>query len=210
MIRRVERFLREHGEPYVAQQAQRRRDPFRVLISCVLSLRTKDETTAVASERLFALADDPLALLRLGEKRIARTIFPVGFYNTKARNIRAICLQLLDLYDGHVPDTMDDLLALPGVGRKTANLVLTVGYARPGICVDTHVHRISNRWGLVKTKTPEQTEMALREVLPRRYWIRFNHLLVRFGQTCCKPISPHCSTCPIETDCPKTGVTRHR
>jgi len=210
MIRRVARYVERCREPYVAEEARTRRDPFRILISCVLSLRTKDETTAAASKRLFALADRPHTMRRLAEKEIARAIFPVGFYNTKARNIRAICRRLINERGGRVPDEMDELLALPGVGRKTANLVLTVGYGKPGICVDTHVHRISNRWGWVKTKTPEQTETALRELLPPRYWIRFNNWLVTFGQNCCKPISPHCSTCPVEGDCPKIGVTQHR
>jgi endonuclease-3 len=210
MIRRVEKFIRERHEPYVTEEARARRDPFRVLISCLLSLRTKDDVTAAASRRLFALADTPHDMLRLSEKKIAKTIFPAGFYNTKARNIRAICRQLIRENGSRVPDDIDSLLALPGVGRKTANLVVTMGYGKPGICVDTHVHRISNRWGLVATKTPDKSETALREVLPLRYWICINNLLVTFGQTCCTPISPHCSTCPVETDCPRIGVARHR
>jgi len=210
MIRRVRRYVERCREPHVTEEARVGRDPFRVLISCVLSLRTKDATTAAASQRLFALADHPEAMLGLSERQIARTIFPVGFYNTKARNIRAICRRLLDDHGGRVPDTMDELLALPGVGRKTANLVLTMGYGKPGICVDTHVHRISNHWGWVESKTPEPTETALRGFLPRRYWIEFNNWLVTFGQNCCLPVSPHCSICPVESDCPKVGVTRHR
>jgi endonuclease-3 len=210
MIRRVARYVERCAEPYVTEESRTQRDPFRVLISCVLSLRTKDETTAAASKRLFALASTPDAMLRLSGKKIARTIFPVGFYNTKARNIRAICRRLLGEHEGRVPDEMDKLLALPGVGRKTANLVLTMGYGKPGICVDTHVHRISNRWGWVRTKTPEQTEAALRALLPHRYWIEFNNWLVAFGQNCCTPLSPHCSECPVEGDCPKAGVTRQR
>jgi endonuclease-3 len=210
MIRRVERYVRRCREPCVTEEARARRDPFRVLISCVLSLRTKDETTAAASERLFALADDPETMLRLSEKTIARAIFPVGFYNTKARHIRAICRRLLDMHGGYVPDAMEALLALPGVGRKTANLVLTMGFGKPGICVDTHVHRISNRWGWVKTRKPEQTETALRKILPQRHWIEFNNTLVTFGQHCCTPLSPHCSLCPVQSDCPQVGVTRRR
>jgi len=210
MIRRVEQFVRRKREPYVSEEADRRSDPFRVLVSCILSLRTKDEVTAAASRRLFALADDPRSMLALSEKKIAEAIYPVGFYNTKARNIRAICRLLLEKHGGRVPDDLEALLALPGVGRKTANLVVTMGHGKPGICVDTHVHRISNRWGLVRTKTPEKTEAALREVLPRRYWIRFNNLLVKFGQSCCTPISPRCSECPVAQDCPKIGVARSR
>ena len=210
MIRRVKSYAECCREPYVTEESRTRRDPFRVLISCVLSLRTKDETTAAASQRLFALADNPEAMLRLTERRIARTVFPVGFYNVKARHIRAICRRLLDEHGGRVPDTLDALLALPGVGRKTANLVVTLGYGKPGICVDTHVHRISNRWGWVATRTPEQTETALRDLLPRRYWIEFNNWLVTFGRNCCTPLSPHCSRCPVEGDCPKIGVARRR
>ncbi len=210
MLRRVARYAARCRIPYVTVEAQDRRDPFRVLISCLLSLRTKDACTAAASQRLFARAATPAAMLNLGEADIAQTIFPVGFYRTKARSIRAICQILLERHSGRVPSTMEALLALPGVGRKTANLVLTMGFGLPGICVDTHVHRISNRWGWVRTRTPEQTEMALRECLPRRYWIAFNNWLVTFGQNCCTPQSPRCSACPVESDCPKVGVGRRR
>jgi len=190
--------------------AQRRRDPFRVLIACLLSLRTKDETTGPAAERLFALADTPGAMLRLAPSSIERAIFPVGFYRTKARVLLGVCSDLLERFDGRVPDTIDALLTLKGVGRKTANLVVTVGFHKPGICVDVHVHRISNRWGYVRTKTPEQTEMALRARLPRRYWIGYNDLLVSFGQNLCLPVSPWCSRCPLADLCPRLGVTRSR
>ena len=184
--------------------------PFRVLISTVLSLRTKDETTRAASNRLFALADSSQAILAIGEKTLAKTIYPVGFYNQKAKQIRAICRRLLDECGGAVPDDLDALLTFPGVGRKTANLVLTRGFLKPGICVDTHVHRISNRWGYVATRSPDETEMALRARLPRAYWIEYNDLLVTFGQNCCKPVSPHCSTCPLNDLCPRLGVERWR
>jgi endonuclease-3 len=190
--------------------AARRRDPFRVLLACLLSLRTRDETTFPAAERLFALADTPAGLLRVPRARIERAIFPVGFYRTKARAIHAICRALLERFDGRVPDRIDDLLTLPGVGRKTANLVVTVGFDKPGICVDTHVHRISNRWGYVRTRTPEQTEAALRRRLPRRYWIGYNDLLVAFGQHVCQPVSPRCSVCPVRPGCPRVGVRRSR
>ena len=190
--------------------AQRRKDPFRVLIACLLSLRTRDETTGPASERLFALADTPAAMLRLTPKEIERAIFPVGFYHTKARVILGVCRDLLGRFTGRVPDTIEDLLTLKGVGRKTANLVVTVGFGKPGICVDVHVHRISNRLGYVRTRTPEQTEMALRGKLPRRYWIGYNDLLVAFGQNICLPVSPRCSACPVRPRCPRIGVTRSR
>ena len=190
--------------------AEERGDPFRVLIACILSLRTQDTTTGPAAARLFALADEPAAMLRLSPRRIERAIYPVGFYRTKARSILGICRDLLDRFRGRVPDDLDALLTLGGVGRKTANLVITIGFGKPGICVDTHVHRISNRFGYVKTRTPEETEMALRAKLPRRYWIGYNDLLVSFGQNVCAPISPRCSTCPINTLCPRLNVTSSR
>jgi endonuclease-3 len=190
--------------------AEESRDPFRVLISCILSQQTKDQVTEAASERLYRLADQPDTILALSERRIAKAIYPVSFYRTKARTIREVCRVLLTRFAGQVPDSLEALLSLNGVGRKTANLVLTVGYRKPGICVDTHVHRISNRWGYVKTKTPEQTEMALRRKLPKRHWISYNDLLVPFGQHLCRPISPFCSRCPVERWCAKIGVTIHR
>jgi len=166
--------------------------------------------TAEASARLFAVADKPAAVATLPEARIAKLIFPAGFYRTKARQIRAIARHLLDRHGGAVPADRDALLDLPGVGRKTANLVLGLSFAKPAICVDTHVHRISNRLGLVRTKTPNETETALELVLPRRYWIDINDLLVTFGQQVCHPTSPHCSTCPLAARCPRTAVTRSR
>ena len=184
--------------------------PFKILISTVLSLRTKDKTTEEASHRLFKLADTPQKMLRLSISEIEKAIYPVGFYHTKAKNILSICRDLLEKFDGRVPDDLDTLLTLQGVGRKTANLVMTVGYKKLGICVDTHVHRISNRWGLVKTKTPEETEMALRKILPKRYWINFNDVLVAYGQNLCVPVSPFCSRCKINAFCPKKGVTTSR
>jgi endonuclease-3 len=194
----------------LAEVAAERRDPFRVLIACLLSLRTKDETTGPAAARLFALADTPESMLRLTPKRIERAIFPVGFYRTKARVILGVCRDLLSRFDGRVPDEIDALLTLKGVGRKTANLVVTQGFSKPGICVDIHVHRISNRLGYVKTKNPNETETALRARLPRRYWIGYNDLLVSFGQNVCQPVSPRCSECPVRPSCARVGVTRSR
>ncbi len=190
--------------------AERRRNPFHVLIACLLSLRTKDETTGPAAARLFALADTPETMRRLTPRRIESAIFPVGFYRTKARVVLGVCRDLLERFAGTVPHTIDELLTLKGVGRKTANLVVTQAYNKPGICVDIHVHRISNRWGYVRTKTPEKTEMALRARLPRRYWIGYNDLLVSFGQNICLPVSPKCSLCPVADLCPRIGVTRSR
>jgi endonuclease-3 len=196
--------------PIVTLMAETYASPFRVLISCVLSLRTQDATTAQASHRLFAVADSPQALIKLSAKRLEKLIFPVGFYRTKAKNILEICRTLVDRYGGNVPDEIDELLKLKGVGRKTANLVVTLGYNKPGICVDTHVHRISNRWGYVKTSMPEKTEFALRARLPKKYWIEYNDLLVSFGQHLCRPISPMCSQCPVARYCDKVGVTTRR
>jgi len=185
-------------------------NPFWILISTVLSLRTKDETTRDATFRLMKHADNPKQLANLGESVIEKLIYPVGFYRVKAKNIVKICNILHDKYSDKVPDSIEELLHLPGVGRKTANLVVTVGYNKPGICVDTHVHQISNRLGIVDTKTPFETEMALRECLPKKYWIRFNDLLVAFGQNVCKSVSPFCSRCPISELCPKIGLRWHR
>ncbi len=196
--------------PVVTFIAMQTGDPFRVLISCLLSLRTKDETTGPAAHRLFALADTPQAMLKLSPREIERAIYPVGFYRTKARTILDICRVLLERYEGKVSNDLDELLTLKGVGRKTANLVLTQGFAKPAICVDTHVHRISNRWGYVRTKNPHATEMALRRKLPAQYWIDYNDTLVAFGQTICQPVSPWCSRCPVSELCPRRGVTRHR
>ena len=194
----------------MAEVAAERRDPFRVLIACLLSLRTKDETTGPAAARLFALADTPEAMLRLPAQRIERAIFPVGFYRTKARVLLGVCRGLLERFGGQVPDEIDRLLTLKGVGRKTANLVVTQGFNKPGICVDIHVHRISNRLGYVKTKNPTETETALRKQLPRRYWIGYNDLLVSFGQNICHPVSPRCSECPVSPRCARVGVMRSR
>jgi endonuclease-3 len=196
--------------PIVTLEAETTRDPFRVLISTVLSLRTKDETTAAASRKLFKLADNPSDMLKLSEKQIIDAIYPVGFYKTKAKNIRKICETLIEEHDGRVPDDIDELLKFKGVGRKTANLVVTLGYNKPGICVDTHVHRISNRFGYIKTKTPDETEMVLRKRLPIGYWIDYNSLLVAFGQHLCRPISPKCSECPVEEYCDRVGVGKSR
>ena len=196
--------------PWLDQMSAKDRDPFKVLISCILSLRTQDKTTGEASQRLFRLAQTPEAMSRLSAERIQKAIYPVGFYRVKAQRIRDLSLEFAENYSGRVPGTIEELLRLKGVGRKTANLVVTLGYDQPGICVDTHVHRITNRWGLVKTKTPAQTEFSLREILPLRYWKKLNGYLVAFGQGICKPISPLCSQCKIRTSCTRVGVVRSR
>jgi endonuclease-3 len=210
-LRIVKREIRQWEEPVLGVVAREsNRDPFRILISCLLSLRTKDKTTSDASARLYVLADRPATMLALPLKNIERAIYPVGFYRTKAKSIHAICRRLLDVYGGSVPDSVEELVTLSGVGRKTANLVVTVAYGKPGICVDIHVHRISNRWGYVKTKTPEETEQALRRKLPAQHWITFNDLLVPYGQHLCQPVSPFCSKCMLTEYCDRVGVTRSR
>jgi len=198
------------GRDAGAEETVETNRPFRVLVSCILSLRTKDDVTMAASKRLLAIAKTPEELAALGEDVIEKAIYPAGFYKTKAKTLREAAGELRDKYSSVVPDTIDELLKFRGVGRKTANLVVTLGYGKPGICVDTHVHRITNRWGLVSTKTPDKTEFALRKCLPEKYWIRFNDLLVTYGQNICRPISPFCSRCPISGFCEKRGVLKSR
>jgi endonuclease-3 len=196
--------------PWVDQMSSEDRDPFKILISCILSLRTQDKTTGEASQRLFRMAQTPEALSKLAVEKIQKAIYPVGFYRVKAQRIRDLSREIEEKYHGTVPGTIEELLTLKGVGRKTANLVVTLGYDKPGICVDTHVHRITNRWGLIKTQNPAQTEFALREILPVRYWKKLNGYLVAFGQGVCKPISPLCSQCRIRASCARVGVGRSR
>ena len=202
--------VRHWKTPVVTIYAGQKATAFMILVSTILSLRTQDKTTAEASARLFALAKTPEAISKLRPALIQKTIFPVGFYRTKARTLIELSRTLLKEHGGEVPDDLDTLLKLNGVGRKTANLVITLGYGKPGICVDTHVHRITNRWGYLKTKTPEQTESALRKILPIKYWIPINDWLVAFGQNLCKPVSPICSQCKISPHCARIGVTISR
>jgi len=210
IIKILRKVVLKWDVPIVTLTAETSRDPFKVLISTILSLRTQDTTTAKVSRRLFELADNAHDMLKLSVKEIEKAIYPVGFYKTKARTIRYLCRELVERYKSRVPDDLDELLKLKGVGRKTANLVVTLGYGRAGICVDTHVHRISNRLGYIKTKTPLDTEISLRKKLPKKYWIEYNDLLVSFGQHLCRPISPWCSVCPIEMYCDKVGVDKSR
>ena len=196
--------------PIVTDIAEKTKQPFKVLISTMLSLRTKDQVTADASQRLFQYADTPESMQNLSVSKIEKLIYPVGFYKTKAINILSVCDILINTYNGQVPDDLELLLALPGVGRKTANLVMTRGFNKKGICVDTHVHRIINRLGYIHTKTPEETEQLLRKKLPEQWWIPINDILVAFGQNLCTPISPWCSRCPINKECNKVGVIKSR
>jgi endonuclease-3 len=206
----LKKAVREWRTPAVTIVSQREGDPFKVLISCILSLRTQDKTTGTASTRIFALADTPAEMLLLPLDEIEKAIYPVGFYRNKAAQILGICRVLQEKYSGRVPDEINELLEFKGVGRKTANLVVTLGFGKPGICVDTHVHRICNRWGYVHTKSPEKTEFALRGKLPGEYWLIINDLLVTFGQNQCLPVSPRCSTCQLYHLCDRTGVVKTR
>jgi len=209
VVKQLDSAIKEMKIPYLSKP-HIKCDPFRTLIACILSLRTKDKATYEASEQLFAQADTPGPMLKLGAGKIAELIYPVGFYNQKSKQIIGICKTLLEKYDGKVPDEIDELLKFKGVGRKTANLVVTEAFNKPGICVDVHVHRISNRLGYIKTETPDETEFALRKKLPKKYWINFNRLLVTYGQNLCYPVSPRCSICKISSICKKVGVKTSR
>ncbi len=186
------------------------RDPYLILISCLLSLRTRDVVSLAASQRLFEHARNPEEMLQLSNSQIEKIIYPTGFYRHKARTLKEVSKDLLDRFDGKVPHNFEDLTSIKGVGPKTANLVLGVAFEIPAICVDTHVHRISNRLGLVKTKTTDQTEQELKKVIPKEYWIEYNHLMVMWGQNICVPISPFCSKCAIFSLCPRIGITKQR
>jgi len=210
VVKAIRTAMKDLPDPSVTLVGKRWKTPFHVLVSCVMSLRTKDETTLPASERFFAAANSPAEVLKLTPARIEKLIYPVGFYKTKARTIRNIARELLDKYDGRVPDDIDTLLTFKGVGRKTANLVLVEGFGIPAMCVDTHVHRISNRFGYVRTRNPEETEWALRKKLPKKHWMDYNALLVTWGQNVCHPVSPKCSSCPVKAYCARKGVTTSR
>jgi endonuclease-3 len=207
IVRILRKVVRQWPLPAIGHYVE---TPFTTLISCLLSLRTQDKTTNAASGRLFATADTPEKMLATPVEVIERAIYPVSFYRVKSVTIHKICEQLMTRFGGNVPNNLDELLELPGVGRKTANIVVTLAFRKAGIAVDTHVHRISNRLGYVRTKTADDTEMALRKKLPRRYWIIYNDLLVAYGQNLCKPISPFCSKCKIAVYCKRVGVETRR
>jgi endonuclease-3 len=204
--------LRKYSQPVVSRSKQENKDtPFVTLVSCLLSLRTKDKVTEQASRRLLIKYNTPEKLVQISEQQIASLIYPVGFYKTKAKRIKEISQVLLDKYQGKVPDRFEELLTLKGVGRKTANIVMVYGHKKHGyLPIDTHCHRIPNRLGWIKTKKPEDTEHALKKILPSKYWDDFNDLFVTFGQTICVPISPFCSRCPVEQYCKKVGVSTRR
>ncbi len=205
--RRLKAEFYKHEAPVMDLVAAQTEDPFRILVGTILSARTRDECTAAACDRLFEVAKTPAELEQLDEATIAKLIYPVGFYKTKAKHLKKLPGELQRLYGGVLPETVEELYELPGVGRKTANLVVAIGFKKPAICVDVHVHRICNRLGLVDTKTPLETEMELRRILPLRYWIGWNSYVVAFGQTRCTPRKPKCQGCPIYQWCERRGVT---
>jgi endonuclease-3 len=209
VVKKLKKAVKGYRTPSVTVIAKKN-DPFAVLISCIISLRTRDEVTELASARLFALANSPVELLKLSDSKIEKAIYPAAFFRNKTKSMKEMCNILVEKYSGKIPDKLEELLKLKGVGRKTANLTLTLGHNKPGICVDIHVHRICNRLGYVKTKSPDETEMVLREILPKQFWKGFNDLLVSFGQNLCKPVSPFCSTCGIENHCSKVDVAFSR
>jgi len=210
VIALLEREVAGFAVPVVDLIAVQTGDPYRVLVATILSARTKDGVTAKAAERLFKKAPNLDSLACLSEQQLEKLIFPVGFYKNKARYLSRLPEDLAAMFGGRIPDTVEDLTELPGVGRKTANLVVAVAFGKPAICVDTHVHRIMNIWGYVETKNPFETEMALRQRLPKKYWIRINSILVAFGQEICRPVRPHCDRCVIGEQCPKFGVTARK
>ena len=210
MIDTLKAYLRDDAPVVTRISRSEGGSPFLILVSTLLSLRTKDETTDMAMERLTAKARTPENLLGLSAEELEKIIYPVGFYRNKARTLQSVSRIIIEKYGGKVPDSIDELLTIKGVGRKTANLVITEAFGKPGICVDTHVHRISNRLGAIFTKDPHQTEEALRRILPKKYWMIYNALLVAFGRKTCQPVSPRCSKCPIDNLCRQVGVTRHR
>jgi endonuclease-3 len=209
LVERLQKFYRD-DVPVMTRIANEQGDPFLVLIGCLLSLRTRDEVTEKAMTRLMERAKTPEELLKIPDEELQSTIFPVGFYRNKSLLLKEISRTIIDKYGGRVPDTIDELLSMKGVGRKTANIVITEGFGKAGIAVDTHVHRISNRLGAVKTKTPDQTEAALQTILPKKYWIIFNRLLVAHGRRTCAPLSPFCSRCPVYPLCKRAGVAKSR
>jgi len=186
------------------------KDPFSIFVSTLISLRTKDQVTIEASKKLFDEVKSFYDIKKIDEEKISQLIYPAGFYKTKAKRLKEIAEVIIREYNGELPSDMDSLLKLPGVGRKTANLVRILGFNLDGICVDTHVHRISNRLGLVKTKKPEETEFKLMESIEKKYWKSLNEYMVSYGQVVCKPISPHCTICELNTQCPKIDVTSRR
>jgi endonuclease III len=206
VYRVVKQEYEKRYAPVRGLAAVQREDPFRVLVTTILSARTKDETTCEVAERLFGFVKKPADFDRIPLRKLERIVFPIGFFRTKARHLKRLPRELAQRFGGKIPDTIEGLCELPGVGRKTANLVLSVAFDKPAICVDVHVHRIANRLGLIGTATPLETEMKLREILPVRFWKSWNPYFVSFGQTVCRPVRPRCAECPLRPYCCRVGV----
>ena len=209
----LQKHYLNHSQPLVSRDKWDHipKTPYTVLISCLLSLRTKDKVTEEASIRLLKEHNTPQKMIDISEQTIQQLIYPVGFYKVKSKRIKEISKTLIETYNGKVPDSMNDLLSIKGIGRKTANIVMVYGHNNMNyLPIDTHCHRIPNRLGWISTKTPEETETKLKKILPKKYWKVFNHLFVTFGQTICTPISPFCSKCPVESYCQKKNVKKHR
>lgn len=206
ILRMLKEYIRQFSDPAVERVGHR--DPFRVLVSGIISARTKDNVTRAAAKRLLDVVKSPYDLVKIGEDMIAELIYPTGFYRSKAKSLTELSKTLIDRFKGQVPDNIDELLSLKGVGRKIANLTIILGFDKYGICVDTHVHRIVNRWGYLETRTPLETEMMLRKSLPKKHWKEINRILVTFGKNVCKPIGPLCRICPISVFCEKRIVTK--
>lgn len=209
IIRKLREYYKQNNKTLI-DRVSTEKDPFKVLISCILSQRSKDEMTEKVSNELFKIVHKPEDLINLENRELEKILYSIGFYKVKARRLKEVSKILIEKYNGSVPDKLNELLKLPGVGRKTANIVITKGFNKNGIAVDTHVHRISNRLGLVRTKRPEETEINLKKAIPEKYWIELNDYLVNFGKNICTPISPKCSICPIEKYCKKVGVKKFR
>lgn len=202
----LEKEVKTYDVPIVDLIKVQTNDPFKVLIATILSARTKDETTAVVCKKLFKKINSFNDLKKIDQDKLVKLLYPVGFYKTKAKHLKELPIKINELFDGQIPETVEELVKLPGVGRKTANLVVVIAFDKPGICVDTHVHRIMNRFGYVRTKTPLETEMTLRKKLPTKYWLGINSMLVAFGQNLCRPISPKCDICPVYQHCQRIGL----
>ncbi len=202
----LEREFTKYQAPIIDLIEMQTKDPFKILVGTILSARTKDKTTAEVTNRLFSVINKPEDFNKYSVEEIEEMIYPVGFFRNKAKQLKELPEILKDKFNDQIPDEIDDLIQLPGVGRKTANLVRAIAFKKPAICVDTHVHRISNRFGYIKTKSPLETEMALREKLPKKYWINYNSYLVAFGQNHCTPRNPKCNSCPIYDECERVGM----
>lgn len=209
IVERLKDFYNKESKTLMDRVSEKE-DPFKVLVACIISQRTKDETTDKVVNNLFSKIKNPYDLERMEVEELEKLIYPSGFYRVKAKRLKELSKILIEKYNGKVPDTIEELLKLPQVGRKTANIVITKGFKKFGIAVDTHVHRIVNRLGIVKTKRPEETEFELRKIVPKKYWIELNDYLVSFGKTICTPISPKCSICPIGEYCKKVNVKKFR